>query len=203
MGSMQNNVNPDDSASSIDRKDGVLYRLDPDASVSIHRTDIGISNTMSWSPDRKRLYFGDSLANTIWSYDYNPVARTISNERPFLKNFPRGLPDGSTVDSEGYLWNCRYYGGCIVRVAPDGRIDHVVEMPVKNMTTCTFGGQDRKTLLSRRQRPNRHVSSDWRAGSMPFRLRSAGDRKSGSPYSVCPLAALLADKYVLGEQREL
>ena len=51
------------------------------------------------------------------------------------------------MDAEGYLWNCRYYGGCIVRVAPDGKIDRVIEMPVKNITTCTFGGADLKTLF--------------------------------------------------------
>jgi sugar lactone lactonase YvrE len=48
-------------------------------------------------------------------------------------------------DAEGYLWNCRFFGGCIVRVAPDGKIDRVVEMPVQNITTCTFGGVGRKT----------------------------------------------------------
>ncbi len=34
------------------------------------------------------------------------------------------------MDSEGYLWNCRFYGNCIVRVAPDGRIDRIIDMPV-------------------------------------------------------------------------
>jgi sugar lactone lactonase YvrE len=62
------------------------------------------------------------------------------------KAFPRGVPDGSTVDAEGYLWNCRFYGGCIVRVAPDGTIDTVIEMPISNVTTCTFGGKDLHTL---------------------------------------------------------
>ncbi len=57
-----------------------------------------------------------------------------------------GKPDCSTMDTEGYLWNFRYYGGCIVRVAPDGAIDRIVEMPVQNIPTCTFGGPDRKTL---------------------------------------------------------
>ena len=36
---------------------------------------------------------------------------------------------------------------CIVRVAPDGKIDRLVEMPVKNITTCTFGGADLQTLF--------------------------------------------------------
>ena len=68
---MRNNVNPDGSAREAGGKDGILYRIDPDAVRTIHRRDIGISNTLVWSPDRRRFYFGDSLANTIWSYDYD------------------------------------------------------------------------------------------------------------------------------------
>ena len=43
------------------------------AELTVHRRDIGISNTLAWSPDRRRFYFGDSLANMIWSYDYDPA----------------------------------------------------------------------------------------------------------------------------------
>ena len=146
MGSMRNNVNSDGSAGVAGGQDGVLFRLDPDAKVTIWRKEIGISNTLAWSPDRRRFYFGDTLANVVRVYDYDPATGAIANERPFLEGFTRGLPDGSTVDSEGFLWNCRFFGGCIVRVAPDGTIDRVAEMPVKNITTCTFGGADRKTL---------------------------------------------------------
>lgn len=146
VGSMRNNVNADGSSGEAGGKDGVLFRLDPDARAKIWRRDIGISNTLAWSPDRRRFYFGDSLANTIWAYAYNPATGKIDNEVPFFKDFDRGLPDGSTVDAEGYLWNCRYFGGCIVRVAPDRKVDRVIEMPVKNITTCTFGGSDLRTL---------------------------------------------------------
>ena len=114
--------------------------------MTIHRRNIGISNTLGWSPDKKRFYTGDTLANVIWAYDYDPASGAITNEVPFFEDFDRGLPDGSTVDAEGYLWNCRYYGGCIVRVAPNGAVDRVIEMPAKNITTCTFGGSDLKTL---------------------------------------------------------
>lgn len=146
VGSMRNNVNADGSSGEGGGQDGILYRIDPDGGTTIHRRNVGISNTLAWSPDRRRFYFGDSLANIIWSYDYDPQTGNISNESPFLENFPRGLPDGSTVDSLGYLWNCRFYGACIVRVAPNGKIDRIIEMPVRNVTTCTFGGSDRKTL---------------------------------------------------------
>jgi sugar lactone lactonase YvrE len=50
------------------------------------------------------------------------------------------------MDSQGYLWNCRYGGGCIVCFAPDGSVADVIETPVKNPTTCAFGGPDLKTL---------------------------------------------------------
>jgi sugar lactone lactonase YvrE len=146
VGSMRNNVNPDGSPGQAGGEDGVLYRIDPDGGTSIHRRNVGISNTLAWSPDRRHFYFADSLANVIWAYDYDPTTRTISNETPFLDGFSLGLPDGSTMDSEGYLWNCRFYGACIVRVAPDGSIDQVIEMPVRNITTCTFGGPGLKTL---------------------------------------------------------
>lgn len=168
LGSMRNNVNPDGSSGEAGGRDGALFRLDPNGEVKIWRQDIGIANTLAWSPDHRHFYFGDTPANTIWMYDYDSETGVIANERPFFKNFARGLPDGSTVDSDGYLWNCRFFGGCIVRVAADGKIDRIVEMPVKNITTCTFGGPNRKTL---------YVTT--------ARIEApAGDRLAGSLYAI-------------------
>ena len=147
IGSMRNNVNADGSSGEAGGQDGILVRVDPDGQATTWRKGVGIANTLAWSPDRRRFYFGDTLANVIWVYDYDSSTGAISNERPFLQGFARGFPDGSAVDSEGYLWNCRFYGNCIVRVAPDGKIDRVVEMPVKNITTCVFGGADLTTLF--------------------------------------------------------
>jgi sugar lactone lactonase YvrE len=146
LGSMRNNVNADGSSSEAGGRDGVLYRLDPDGAVTRWCDNIGIANTLAWSPDRARFYFADTLQNIVWAYDYDIATGAISNQRSFLQNFARGLPDGSSVDAEGYLWNCRHAGGCIVRVAPSGKIDCVIEMPVQNVTTCAFGGDDARTL---------------------------------------------------------
>jgi sugar lactone lactonase YvrE len=146
LGSMRNNVNSDGSAGDAGGQDGALFSVDAEGKTRCWREGIGIANTLAWSPDRRHFYCGDTLANVIWQYDYDLATGVIANERPFLDGFVRGLPDGSSVDCEGHLWNCRFFGGCIVRVAPDGQIDRVIEMPVKNITTCTFGGPDRKTL---------------------------------------------------------
>jgi sugar lactone lactonase YvrE len=146
LGSMRNNVNPDGSAGEGGGTDGVLYRIDPDGAVSEWKRGVGISNTLAWSPGGTRFYFADTPRNTVFAYDYDPATGAISGERPFFAGFARGLPDGSAVDREGCLWNCRYGGGCIVRVAPDGAIERVIEMPAANITNCTFGGADYRTV---------------------------------------------------------
>jgi sugar lactone lactonase YvrE len=144
---MRNNVNADGSPCAAGGRDGILYRLDPDGRLTEWSRGLGIANTLAWSPDRRRFYFGDTLENIVWAYDFDPGTGSISNRRPFLESFGRGLPDGSCVDADGYLWNCRFFGGCIVRVEPGGKIDRLVELPVENATTCTFGGGDGRTLF--------------------------------------------------------
>ena len=69
------------------------------------------------------------------------------NTEIFNSDFDRGVPDGSAMDVEGYLWNCRWGGSCVVRFSPDGRVDQVVEIPATNITSCAFGGADNKTLF--------------------------------------------------------
>lgn len=144
---MQNNVAPDGSDLPIDSDDlGCLYRVGSDGRSQIYKDKIGISNTLCWSPDRRSFYFGDTIRNEISVWDYDEEDGSIENERPFFAGFDRGLPDGSAIDVSGHLWNARYGGGCLVRLTPDGEVERVVEMPVGNITNCTFGGPDLKTL---------------------------------------------------------
>jgi sugar lactone lactonase YvrE len=147
LGSMRNNVNPDGSPGEVGGKDGVLVRLDPDGTATEFKRDLCISNTEAWSPDHTRFYTADTPIDELYVFDYDPATGRISGERPFLFGFGRGKPDGSATDSEGYLWNCRYGGKCIVRIAPDGRVDRLIEMPVSNVTNCAFGGPDLTTLF--------------------------------------------------------
>ena len=146
IGTMANNVGPNGEPGDAPFGHGVLHRLQPGGRVTEIKRELGISNTVCWSPDRKTFYFGDSQQNTIWAYDYDEASGEISGERPFFSGFDRGEPDGSAIDAEGRLWNCRFGGGCVVCVTPDGKIDQVLEMPARNITTCAFGGADLKTL---------------------------------------------------------
>lgn len=146
VGSMQNNVRENGEPSDGCGWNGVLYRIDGSGEWSEWRRDLGESNTVVWSPDNSKFYFGDTVRNQIWSYDYDQVDGSISGERSFFHGFGRGVPDGSAIDNDGYLWNCRYGGGCIVRISPDGQVDRVIEMPVANPTNCAFGGQNGNIL---------------------------------------------------------
>ncbi|NPD14725.1 SMP-30/gluconolactonase/LRE family protein [Xinfangfangia sp. D13-10-4-6] len=151
VGSMKNNVNADGSAGEVAKGQGSLYRIAPDGSVSQWRHGLGIPNTLCWSPEGTTFYFGDTLEDTIFAWDFDPASGDISNERVFFAGAAagaggRGLPDGSTIDAGGYLWNCRYGGGAVLRIAPDGRLAQTIPLPVSNVTTCTFGGADLRTL---------------------------------------------------------
>jgi sugar lactone lactonase YvrE len=146
IGSMYNNVDASGKPSKEGDGEGILYRIEGSGKSSEHRRNLGISNTFVWSPDRSKFYFGDSLANRLWSYDYDLKSRTIAGERVFFEDFERGAPDGSAIDTEGYIWNCRYGGSCIVRIAPSGKVDRIIDLPVNRPTNCTFGGQHGNTL---------------------------------------------------------
>ncbi len=139
IGSMRNNVAADGTPGEAGGWDGVLYRIDGHGQSTEQRRGLGIANTLVWNADGPKFYFGDTLKNCIWSCDYDPTG-FIRDEQPFFEGFERGAPDGSAIDTDGYLWNCRYGGNCIVRVAPGGEVDRVIEMPVANPTNCTFGG---------------------------------------------------------------
>ncbi len=146
VGSMKNNVLPDGELGEAGPGEGVLFRVSPAGEITRWRDNLGVSNTLCWSPDRSTFYFGDTLENEIYAYDYAATDGSVCNARVHFSGFERGGPDGSAIDAEGHLWNCRFGGKCIVRIAPNGDIDNVIDMPTSNVTTCTFGGKDLRTL---------------------------------------------------------
>ncbi|MER8691553.1 SMP-30/gluconolactonase/LRE family protein [Mesorhizobium opportunistum] len=127
---------------------GGLYRLDPDFSVTRIDTGIICSNGPCWSPDDRTFYFADTWTGEIWAYDYDIATGAATNRRTFARvdTSRGGAADGSTVDAEGYLWNALVYDGRLVRYAPDGTVDRIVDMPVKKITSVMFGGPKLDTL---------------------------------------------------------
>lgn len=146
LGTMQNNIGPAGEDLPITRSQGALYRVMPVGAVTRMEKDIGISNTLCWDEARGRLYFADTRAVVIYVYDWDGAMGEIANRRVFAGPHERGFPDGSALDADGYLWNARWGGSCIIRYAPDGRIDRIIDVPVQQPTSCVFAGDDLKTL---------------------------------------------------------
>jgi len=128
---------------------GALYRIDADLSARRVLADITIPNSLCWSPDGATMYFADSGEGGIRAYPFDG-ARGLPDEtaaRILIRpGAAPGRPDGSAIDAAGFVWNARVGGGCLVRIAPDGRIDRVIPLPVSQPTACTFGGRDLHTL---------------------------------------------------------
>ncbi|AIC21804.1 gluconolaconase [Pseudomonas chlororaphis] len=145
LGTMQNNIGEQGEDLPVLRRSGGLFRIDTQARVTPLLQGLGIPNTLLWSEDASRLYFADSLDGTLYQYPIASDGR-LEPARSWFGPHPRGVPDGSAMDAQGYIWNARWDGGCLLRLAPDGEVDRVLELPVSRPTSCVFGGADLKTL---------------------------------------------------------
>ncbi|QQX57518.1 SMP-30/gluconolactonase/LRE family protein [Pseudomonas chlororaphis] len=145
LGTMQNNIGEQGEDLPVRRRSGGLFRIDTQARVTPLLQGLGIPNTLLWNEDGSRLYFADSLDGTLYQYPIASDGR-LEPARSWFGPHPRGVPDGSAMDAQGYIWNARWDGGCLLRLAPDGEVDRVLELPVSRPTSCVFGGADLKTL---------------------------------------------------------
>ena len=122
---------------------GSLYRLDVDGSVTQILDGVDISNGIAWSPDRRFMYWTDTLKGEIYAFDYDDASGGISNRRiAFKLDSVDGLPDGMTIDAEGMLWAACWEGGKVIRIDPKaGKKLSEVKLPASRVTSCAFGGQ--------------------------------------------------------------
>lgn len=122
---------------------GTLYRLDLNGKITPILDGIGCSNGMGFTPDHKHMYYTDSRARTIYLFDYDQTTGELSNQRTFVKTpDDEGIPDGMTVDAEGYVWAAKWDGYMLVRYRPDGTEDRRIAFPAKKVSCVTFGGDD-------------------------------------------------------------
>jgi D-xylonolactonase len=122
---------------------GKLIRVDRDATVHVVDDGIHLANGLAFSPDEHILYFTDSAARRIYAYDYDRSTGNIRNRRVLVQvPTEEGLPDGLTVDAAGFLWSAQWYGGCVVRYDPDGRMERRIAVPAKQTSSVAFGGGD-------------------------------------------------------------
>ena len=124
-----------------------LFRFKPDGTVEIIDDGIELCNGMGFSPDLRTFYSTDTPKHEIYKWDHNLVTGEISNKKVFATiPVDWGIPDGMTVDAEGFVWSAIWYGGMVVRFDPDGKEERRVEFPAAQTSSAMFGGKDLNEL---------------------------------------------------------
>ncbi|WP_442485399.1 SMP-30/gluconolactonase/LRE family protein [Aeoliella sp. SH292] len=134
----------------MDRKpdSSTFYSIDAEYNVRTQLTEKGLSNGLAWSRDNRTMYWIDTRTNCVFQFDFDLQAGTIANQQvAFRVPDDMGRPDGMTIDIDDNLWVCLYMGSAVLHVDPrEQKLLHRYELPVTNITCCTFGGQDLSTL---------------------------------------------------------
>lgn len=103
-----------------------------------------------------------ALANILF---ISPANKTILFEH---KPSTTAYLDGMTMDTDGNLWVACFGGGCCIKINPDtGKVIQTVEIPDKNVTSLTFGGNNLDVLFV----TSGHINPD-------------GDKTIGGTYAV-------------------
>jgi L-arabinonolactonase len=126
---------------------GGFYRLNHD--LTLERLPLpapAISNSIAFSPDGATMYYCDSPTREIRACDYGADGQ-VGNDRLFVRiTDATGEPDGSTVDTEGGLWNAHWGGGRIVRYDANGVETERVTVPTAQPSCVALGGTRLGTL---------------------------------------------------------
>jgi len=145
VGTMQNNVDADGAPRDQTEASGQVWRIHPDGRAEL-MLDAGfwLTNTIAWL--NGRVIIGDTGRNTLYSFAHDPSGG-LCDKQVFLADYDSGLPDGSCVDANGQLWNCRVVGGAeVLCLNEKGMPVQKVQTPCTWPTSCVIGGPDMDTL---------------------------------------------------------
>lgn len=165
VGSVSENTQPNAAS---------LYRLDTAGGMQPVLRGVTISNGLDWAPSGDQFYYIDSPTQRVDVFRCDLDTARLTDRRPAARIEPSdGLPDGMTLDADGYIWVALYGGGSVRRYAPDGTLDTEIKLPVSQVTSCTFGGPDLMDLYittGRKDLPDDQVREQPLAGAL-FRCR--------------------------------
>jgi sugar lactone lactonase YvrE len=158
---------------------GKLVRVDTDGTVNVVDEGFHLSNGLAFSPDATVMYFTDSAARRIYAYDYARRTGDLTNRR-VLVHVPddEGLPDGLTVDAEGFLWSAQWYGGCVMRYDPEGKLERRIKLPAKQISSIAFGGKDLSDIFVT------SASQTWLSPLMPNSYDAISGNFGGQLYCI-------------------
>lgn len=140
VGTMAENIDPEGLPMASAGTTGSLYRITAGGHVTRLTDDkFGITNTMVWT--NNHFITADTLSNSLYIYDLVRQGTALGTRRAFGSSLARGLPDGSTSDVTGTIYNARVAGGGAIAVlAADASLMKYLDLPCASPTSCAFGG---------------------------------------------------------------
>ena len=126
---------------------GALWCLEQGRAPVMAQDGLIVGNGIAWSPDDRSMYLADTMAGTVWRYDFDLATGAIENRQVFISTAHiRGAVDGATVDADGCYWAALFRGSAVAQFDPEGKLMRHVRLPVANPTICAFGGPDLDVL---------------------------------------------------------
>jgi sugar lactone lactonase YvrE len=127
---------------------GELYLLAPDLSYRTIDRGFLCSNGITWSIDRRWLFFVDSRNDAVYRYPFEEETGRLGERELFVdtSDLP-GVPDGIEMDSGGTLWCVFWDGAQIVGFDGNGDVRETIAVPAIRPTSLTFGGPGLTTMF--------------------------------------------------------
>jgi gluconolactonase len=116
--------------------------------------DLDYANGIGISPDQKTLYVSETVGNCILKFTVNPDG-TLGHRSNFAllnlltpdKNKSWWLgPDSMKIDGKGDMYVAQWFGGKVLKIAPDGKLLHVFPIAAGDGTTNVAFGPGGKYL---------------------------------------------------------
>ncbi|KAM7349959.1 regucalcin isoform 3-T5 [Cochliomyia hominivorax] len=134
---------------------GELYKYEKGKGVELVKSDVGISNGLTWNDKNGKFYFADTADFEVKEYDYDVRSGKIDINKPkiivdFRKNniSDHLQPDGMTLDTKGNLYVATFNGHTVYKIDPStGKILLEIKMPCLHVTSVAFGGPNLDILF--------------------------------------------------------
>jgi gluconolactonase len=117
-------------------RDGRLVRVNADGSQTVLTQEVTWPNGIGVSPGGETVYLSDYEHRLVLAVDADG-----SGTRVFCRS-PRGSADGLAVAAEGCVWIALGEGAGVARFAADGRLDELIDLPARFVSSLSFGGPE-------------------------------------------------------------
>ena len=131
----------------LERKieNGSLYKLEKNLKLIRVDKNYRITNGPAFI-NQYKFYHTDSSKRKIYKIKINKNNKIVSKNIFKKFSLQDGVPDGMTLDKDNNLWVAHYHGACISVFNSKAKLIKKINFPAKNITNCTFGGQNNSEL---------------------------------------------------------